>query len=93
MSSGERRRMSRRRISLKVRFSNEEFEARGFSENLSTSGMFVETKLSLPPGTRLHVEIELDGKPFFCECSVVRCVRADPNVAPVIKGGASGSAF
>lgn len=83
----ERRQGVRKRARLRVRFWNEEIEGSGFTADISTGGLFLETGKKLTPRTRLHLEIELKSGSFYCEGVVARVLKASREVRPVIKPG------
>jgi Tfp pilus assembly protein PilZ len=70
---GDRRRTRRVRQRLKLRFWAEGVEGRGFTHDLSLTGMLIETTSAVEIGRRMHVEVELpDQASYFTEVVVVR---------------------
>ncbi len=69
---GERRRTKRQRRRLRVRLWNDEFEASGFTADISATGLLIEATQPLEIGTRFHLEIFLADRSFFTECVVAR---------------------
>lgn len=86
-AGSDRRRATRRRVRLRVRFWNDEIEGTGFTSTVSRADLFVETPKTLEPGTRLHLEIGMKSGPFFAEGVVARVLRASRTVQPVVKPG------
>lgn len=69
----DRRRARRVRNRLKLRFWADGLEARGFTHDVSVTGLLIETTAAVEIGTRLHVELELpDDYRYFGEVMVVR---------------------
>ena len=83
----DRRRASRRSGRIKVRFWNDRTDRVGYTTDLSPTGLFLETRHALPPGSRLHLELFLPGRSFFVEAEVLRCVEAGPARKSVTKAG------
>jgi Tfp pilus assembly protein PilZ len=84
----ERRRTKRIRKRLQVRFWNEDgIDSSGFTADVSETGLFVETMKEVPPGTRLHLEIALEAKPYYAECVVARVRKVHPSAKAVKRSG------
>ncbi len=83
----ERRRSERRRCRVNVKFWNDEFEAAGFTADISNRGMFIETSKKLDLGTRVHLELKLETGPFYAEAVVARALKTPRTAQPVIKAG------
>ena len=85
----ERRKADRHRARVRVRFWNEseQLEGTGVTTDLSDTGLFIETKTSVPLDTRLYLEIDLDSGPYTAVGTVARVLRASRTVQPVIKPG------
>ncbi len=66
------RRTKRQRRRLWVRLWNDEFEASGFTADISATGLLIEATQPLEIGTRFHLEIFLADRSFFTECVVAR---------------------
>jgi hypothetical protein len=75
---GERRGAPRQRWRAQVRFWNEHFEAVGFTADISSTGVLVETPRHLEVGTRLHIEIKVGDRSFFSEATVARRRQSPP---------------
>lgn len=71
-SGPDRRKAKRHRHRVKVRFWWGEFEGTGFTRDVSSTGMLIETNKQLEIGSRLHVEMSLQDESFFCEVVVAR---------------------
>jgi Tfp pilus assembly protein PilZ len=89
MSSGreDRRKTARRRCRVRVRFWNDELEGSGFTCDISSSGMYIETDMKLEQGTRLHFELKLETGAFFAEGVIARTIKVHRTVRPVMKPG------
>ena len=89
MSGGreDRRKSTRRRHRVRVRFWNDEIEGTGFTGDISNSGMYIETDAKLDKGTRLHFELKLETGAFFAEGVVARTFKVPRTVRPVMKPG------
>ena len=72
MARQDRRRAQRHRKRLAVRFWWDDWEGTGFTQDVSESGMLVETLKDLELGTRIHVELTGDNLAFFANGVVVR---------------------
>jgi Tfp pilus assembly protein PilZ len=71
--TADRRRARRVRRRLKLRFWNDGLEGRGFTHDLSVTGMLIETTTAVEIGTRLHIELDLpDEGTYFSEVQVRR---------------------
>lgn len=69
----DRRRARRARHRLRLRFWADGIEGRGFTHDLSVTGMLIETTSAIAIGKRLHVEVELpEDRTHFAEVAVVR---------------------
>jgi hypothetical protein len=68
----DRRRSKRYRRRFKVRIWWEDLESIAFTGDVSATGAMLETNLPLELGTRLHLEVDLNGQPHFAECVVTR---------------------
>jgi len=69
----DRRKARRLRQRLRLRFWGDGVEGRGFTHDLSVTGMLIETTMAAEIGRRLHVELELpDEVAYFAEVVVVR---------------------
>ncbi len=62
MSGSERRKTPRKRLRLPVQFGINELNLRGFTKDISPSGVAIKTNRPLPPGTELLMSIDLDGE-------------------------------
>ena len=87
MAERTRRRGLRKAARLATRFWNDEIDARGFTSDMSTSGVFVVTREPLVARMHLHLEFELRSGPFLAEGVVVRVVKASTAVQSVVKPG------
>ena len=85
--SKERRRSERRRYRVSVKFWNDEFEASGFTADISNRGMFIETSKKLDLDTRVHLELKLKTGPFYAEAVVARVLKTPTTAQPVVKAG------
>ena len=83
----ERRGSERRRCRVRIKFWNDEIEATGFTADISSRGLFVETSKTLSVGTRLHLELELETGSFSAEAVVARALNAPRTAQPVVQAG------
>ncbi len=60
----ERRRGSRKGARLRVRMWNDEIDVTGLTKDISVSGIFVETRVSVPLRSRVHLELTLESGLF-----------------------------
>jgi Tfp pilus assembly protein PilZ len=75
---GGKRGAPRQKWRAQVRFWNEHFEAVGFTADISSTGVLVETTRHLEVGTRLHIEIKVGDRSFFSEATVTRRRSSPP---------------
>ncbi len=77
-------RSPRRNLRFPVRFWTDEHQGRGFTRDVSASGLLIETTQAMNPGVRLQVEIELARTTYVSTCVVVRKEARHPQVRPVL---------
>ena len=70
---------------VRVRYWGDGFEGTGHTKNISTSGMLPEVSRFLKPGTRVHLEITMDGEPLVCEATVARVKRVAAQLRIMVK--------
>lgn len=70
-----------------MRFWNGSLEGNGFTRDVSAAGLYLESPALVEVGTRLHLEIDLFGEPFFAEGVVARRVRVPRQVQAMRKQG------
>lgn len=81
-----RRKIAKRHsMRVRVRYWGDGFEGTGHTKNISTSGMLLEVSRFLEPGTRVHLEITMDGEPFVCEATVARVKRVAAQLRIMVK--------
>ena len=83
MPSAVSARSPRRYLRFPVRFWTDELQGRGFTKDVSGSGLLIETTQAMDPGVRLQVEIELDRTTYMSTCVVVRKEARHPGVRAV----------
>ncbi len=83
MPPADSQRSPRRNLRFPVRFWTEQLQGRGFTRNVSSSGLLIETTQVVDPGVRLQVEIELASTTYVSTCVVVRKEARHPLVRPV----------
>ena len=66
-----------------VRFWTRELQGRGFTRNVSGSGLLIETTQLMDPGVWLQVEVELASTTYLSTCIVVRKEARHPQVRAV----------
>jgi Tfp pilus assembly protein PilZ len=92
-SSGEggfmdNRSISRKRKRLSVRFGTDELRHMGYTEDISSGGLFIQTAAVLRPGTRLQVQLTTnDGRQILLKGQVRWAKRVPPQLIRKIKGG------
>ena len=77
-------RSPRRSLRFPVRFWTDELQGRGFTKDVSGSGLLIETSQVVDPGVRLQVDIELARTTYLSTCVVVRKEARHPQVRPVL---------
>jgi Tfp pilus assembly protein PilZ len=71
---------------MKVRWWARDIEGRGFTVDVSNSGLLIETGRPIEIGTRLHLEVGLtDDLPYFTECVVARKRTYPPQARALFK--------
>ncbi len=84
----EKRRNRRHSKRFKVRFGVKELSATGFTNDISSTGMFVVTTTLLSIGQRVHVEVTLDdNNKLYFEGAVARLTLVAPELRQIMKGG------
>lgn len=87
----EKRRSRRHARRLKVQFGESSatgFPHSGFTSDISATGLFVVSRQNPTPGTRLHLEVTLQGElPLYIEGVVTRHVQVPPELRQVVKAG------
>lgn len=83
----DRRRAQRRRARLKLRFWNDQLDLVGYTSDVSSTGLFIETRKRVDAETRVHLEVYFKGRSFFAEGVVVRVLRLQMGAETVIKSG------
>lgn len=88
---GEKRRAKRHARRLKVRFGEAGtagFTSSGLTNDVSATGLFVVTSTSPKPGTRVHLEVMMQGeRPLYLEGVVSRQVIVPPELRQVVRSG------
>jgi Tfp pilus assembly protein PilZ len=88
---GEKRKSHRHGRRLRVHFGESTvsgFPHSGLTNDVSTSGLFVVTSQTPKPGTRLHLEVMLQGEtPLYLEGVVARLVLVPPGLRQIMKAG------
>lgn len=84
----EKRFLKRYRKRLQVRFGVERPESLGFTEDISTEGMFIKSTHILPPGTRLKINISTHANGVINVEGVVRWAKkVQPSLIHYAKSG------
>jgi Tfp pilus assembly protein PilZ len=84
----ENRGILRSKKRLTVRFGIDEFKDMGYTEDISPSGLFIQTVKVLKPGTRLQVQLTTrDGKMVLLKGQVRWAKRVPPQLVRKIKAG------
>ena len=88
---GEKRKSHRHGRRLRVHFGESTvsgFPHSGLTNDVSTSGLFVVTSQTPKPGTRLHLEVMLQGEtPLYLEGVVARLVLVPLGLRQIMKAG------
>jgi len=77
MSLASRRRAPRKRMRRPVRYGVHELDHRGYTMDLSSSGIAIKTNLVFPPGTEVLLRVDMDGE-IFTARGRVRWARQVP---------------
>ena len=85
--ASERRRAERRRVRVAVRAWNRDMDVRGYTSDISTSGLYMEMHSPPKVGAQLHLQLTFQDTEFVTEARVARVVRVAPEVARVVRGG------
>ena len=72
---------------LAVRFGVRGPERLGYTQNISESGLYIETNHVIDPGTDLQLEIETPGHTFEMWATVIWARRYPPSFQQVMRGG------
>jgi PilZ domain len=83
----ERRRNKRYNKRLKVAFGEKDFTQSGFTGNVSSSGLFIIATTNVKVGSKLHLQIDVEGRPLYQEAMVARLNVVPPELRTVVKGG------
>lgn len=90
----EKRRVTRHRKRLTVRFGAPEPTRLAFSEDIHDSGMFIKTTNVYPPGSIILVSFTLpDGANVLCEAQVMWAKKVPPQVIHLINKSGMGVKF
>jgi uncharacterized protein (TIGR02266 family) len=85
--SPEKRIAPRSRKRLSVRFGIDETDKLGFTRNVSSTGLFVQTNLPLPPGTLIRLEIAFPERTFVMMGRVAWAKKVPAQLAHVLECG------
>ncbi|MBX7100736.1 MAG: hypothetical protein K1X89_23690 [Myxococcaceae bacterium] len=84
----EKRRHRRYAKRFRVRYGETQLDKTGFSGDVSATGLFVMTNHQPKLGTRMHVEVGVEGdKVLYLEAVVARLAIVAPELRGVMKGG------
>ena len=72
---------------LAVRFGAGKPERLGYTQNISETGLYIETNYVIDPGTDLQLEIDTREQKFEMWATVVWARRIPPNLQSVMRGG------
>ena len=76
-------RSKRYRVRLQVHYWAAGIDGRGFTRNVSDSGLLIETAGTAEVGQRLHLEVFAPDDHYFAEGVIARRARAHPTARPV----------
>jgi len=77
----------RARRRLAVRFGVAKPDKLGYTQNISESGLYIETNHLIDPGTDLQLEIDTPGQRFELWATVVWARRLPPSFQQRLRGG------
>jgi hypothetical protein len=86
--NSEQRRFERYRGRLPCSFRDNGATHRAFATNFSPSGLLLQTRAKIPPGTKLVLDLERDdGPPVVVTGKVARMLSSHPSVTAVAQPG------
>jgi Tfp pilus assembly protein PilZ len=87
----EKRNLDRHRKRFILRFGTDELPYKAFTEDISTTGLFIKTAKTYPPGSRLLVELELDEqRRVLMETRVMWAKKVPPQLIHLVKKSGMG---
>ena len=90
----EKRKKSRYPKRLLVRFGKEKLDHLGFTQDISSTGIFLKSNFSFPPLTRLKLEVTLpDDSTIECFGVVQWAKKVPPALSRLVKKNGMGIAF
>ncbi len=85
--SSERRQAERRRVRVAVRVWNKDIDVRGYTSDISTTGLYMEMHSPPKAGTQVHLQLNFQNAEFVTEAEVARVVKVTPDIARVVRSG------
>jgi len=87
----EKRDLDRHRKRFIISFGPDEPEFKAFTEDISTTGLFIKTAKTYPPGSRLLVQLELDEqRKVLMETRVMWAKKVPPQMIHLVKKSGMG---
>jgi hypothetical protein len=86
----EKRDIKRHKKRLTIRFGIEEVNRVAFSDDISTTGMFIKTMNICPPDTRIRVEFEIGHNKVELEARVMWAKKVPQNLFYLVKKSGMG---
>ncbi|NJD90385.1 MAG: pilus assembly protein PilZ [Geobacter sp.] len=87
----EKRNLDRHRKRYVLRFGADELLFKAFTEDISTTGLFIKTAKTSPPGSSLLVELELDEQcRVLMETRVMWAKKVPPQLIHLVKKSGMG---
>jgi hypothetical protein len=84
----DKRGRQRRKTHITVRFGPERAEKLGIITDVSSDGLHISTNAVLPPGSTLHLQVQLsDGELMSLQGRVMRAMRVPQSFVTVMRGG------
>jgi len=78
---------------LTIRFGLEEANRPAFTEDISSTGMFIKTANVCNPNSRINVELEIEGKPVTIVARVMWAKKVPQNLFHLVKKSGMGIRF
>ena len=70
-----------------VRFGTSDLDKRGYTGNISETGMFIQTRSVFKPGSTIQVQFEVEGEIFLLQAKVIWAKKSTAQFSRVLKDG------
>lgn len=87
MPRSDKRDSERARRRVMVRYGVDRAQHRGFTKDLSATGMFIRTNKVFTPGTTIQVEIQFPDRNFNLWARVIWAKQVPPQLAHILECG------